>query len=569
MNESSKKLIPFMIITSVISFYFSYKFGVVFIEETFSIFEVKTNPLLVGITIVVLLWVVWIYSAFTLDNKNKGQEYGSAKFGTSRDFKKFGDKKCKTMILTKQLFMSLNTRKTMRNNNILVVGGSGSGKTRFFVKPNLLQSNCSYVTTDPKGTILPEIGNALVEKGMKIKYFNTIDFEKSLHYNPFMYLKKEEDILSLIETLIANTQGKGEKSDFWVKAEKLLYQALIGYMWYELPKEEQNFETLAFLMREIVVKEDDEDYISPIDVLFQELEGKNPMHFAVLQYKSYKQAAGKTAKSILISAGARLAPFNFKVIREITSYDELDLETIGDEKTALFIITSDKDPKYNFLVGILFSQLLITLLDRADNGKGRLPIHTRFLGDEIMNICEISNLEQLIAVIRSREISFCPIVQNLAQIKARYKDNADTIIGNCDSFLFLGTGELKTAEEISKRLGRKTIKLTNDTQSKGKQGSLSRAEQTLGRELMSADEVLNLENEQCLLFIRGLRPFLSEKYKLEKHKNYKLTADCNDRFYYEYWKKTKICSIEDFAKDVTICEEYDFSELAEFAQVKN
>lgn len=494
MNNRSRRLIPFIMILSVILFIATYKYGNDSINELFAFFEINLSSIQIALTSASIPWICWLYTAFSIDTDSKGTEYGSATFGTKQDFRKYRDKFKNTMILTNNIFMSLNTRKTRRNNNILVVGGSGSGKTRFFVEPNLLQVNCSSITSDPKGTILPEIGNALIKKGIKIRYFNTLDFEKSMHYNPFMYLEKEDDILSLIETLIANTQGDGEKADFWVKAEKLLYQALIGYMWYELPKEEQTFETLAYLLREIQVKEEDDDFISPIDILFEELENQNSMHFAVLQYKSFKQASGKTTSSILISAGARLAPFSFKVVRDITAYDELDLHTIGDEKTALFIITSDKDPKYNFLVGILFSQLIITLLNRADKDKGRLPIHTRFFADEIMNICEIPNFEKLIAIVRSREISFCPIVQNLAQIKSRYKDNADTIIGNCDEFLFLGTGETKTGDEISKRLGKKTIKLTNDNQTKGKQGSLSRGEQTLGRYLMMLDEVLRMKD---------------------------------------------------------------------------
>ena len=422
--------------------------------------------------------------------------------------------------------------KYARNKNVLVVGGSGSGKTRFYVKPNLMQMHSSYVVTDPKGTIIIECGKMLEKNGYDIKVLNTINFKKSMKYNPFAYLKSEKDILKLVQTIIANTKGEGEKAgeDFWVKAEKLYYTALIGYIFYEAPKEEKNFATLLDMIDASEVREDDESYKNPIDHLFDALERKDPTHFAVKQYKKYKLAAGKTAKSILISCGARLAPFDIKELRDLMSEDELQLDTIGDKKTALFVIISDTDDTFNFVVSIMYSQLFNLLCDKADDVYGgRLPVHVRFLLDEFANIGLIPKFEKLIATIRSREISASIILQAQSQLKVIYKDHADTIIGNCDSTLFLGGKEKTTLKELSETLGKETIDLYNTSENRSNQKSFGLNYQKTGKDLMSQDEITVMDGGKCILQLRGVRPFLSDKYDITKHKNYKLLEDHDKR----------------------------------------
>lgn len=419
--------------------------------------------------------------------------------------------------------------KTARNKNVLVVGGSGSGKTRYFIKPNLLQMHSSYVVTDPKGSLLWECGNALERGGYRIKTFNTINFRKSQHYNPFAYIHSEKDILKLVTTLMANTKGEGKSSsdgDFWEKSEKLLYTALIAYIHYVAPVEEQNFSTLISFLNSMEVREDDETFENPVDQMFKVLERRDPNHFAVRQYKLYKLAAGKTAKSILISCGARLAPFDIAELREITAYDELQLDTLGDQKTALFLIMSDTDSTFNFLISMIYTQLFNLLCEKADDKYGgRLPVHVRCLIDECANIGQIPNLEKLMATIRSREISACLVLQTRSQLKAIYKDNCDTIIGNCDCQLFLGGSEPTTLKELSAALGKETIDMINTGENRGNQESHSTNYQKVGHELASVDELAVLDGGKCILQLRGVRPFLSDKYDLTKHPNYKLTAD--------------------------------------------
>ena len=414
-----------------------------------------------------------------------------------------------------------------RNKNVLIVGGSGSGKTRFWIKPNLLQLHSSYVLTDPKGTTLLEVGNAFVHANYRIKIFNTINFHKSMHFNPFAYLHSEKDILKLTTTLMANTKGEGKGGDpFWEKAEILLYCALIGYIHYEAPKEEQNFATLIEFINAMEVREDDEDFQNAVDLMFEDLKKKNPNHFAVRQYAKFKLAAGKTLKSILISAGARLAPFDIQEVREITMYDELELDTLGDEKTALFLMMSDTDGSFNFLISMIYTQLFNLLCEKADDVYGgRLPVHVRCLIDEAANIGQIPNLEKLVATIRSREISACLVLQARSQLKAIYKDNADTIIGNMDSQVFLGGSEPTTLKELSEALGKETIDTFNTSDTRGSSPSCGTNYQKLGKELMSRDELAVMEGSRCILQLRGVRPFLSEKYDLTQHPNYKYTAD--------------------------------------------
>ncbi|MGF3225973.1 VirD4-like conjugal transfer protein, CD1115 family [Facklamia sp. P12932] len=467
----------------------------------------------------------------------EGREYGSARWGDKKDIQPYIDPKFENnVILTQTESLTMNSRpknpKYARNKNVLVVGGSGSGKTRFYVKPNLMQMHSSYVVTDPKGTIVIECGKMLEKNGYDIKVLNTINFKKSMKYNPFAYLRSEKDILKLVQTIIANTKGEGEKAgeDFWVKAEKLYYTALIGYIFYEAPREEKNFATLLDMIDASEVREDDESFKNPIDHLFEALERKDPTHFAVKQYRKYKLAAGKTAKSILISCGARLAPFDIKELRELMKEDDLALDTIGDKKTALFVIISDTDDTFNFVVSIMYSQLFNLLCDKADDVYGgRLPIHVRFLLDEFANIGLIPKFEKLIDTIRSREISASIILQAQSQLKAIYKDHADTIIGNCDSMIFLGGKEKTTLKELSESLGKETIDLYNTSENRSTQKSFGLNYQKTGKDLMSQDEITVMDGSKCILQLRGVRPFLSDKYDITKHKNYKLLEDYDKR----------------------------------------
>ena len=463
-------------------------------------------------------------------------EYGSARWGTAKDIEPFIAPKFEdNVILTKteRLMMSNRPKNpaNARNKNVLIIGGSGSGKTRFWLKPNLLQMHSSYVVTDPKGSIVIECGNALLKHGYTIKIFNTINFQKSMHYNPFAYIHSEKDILKLVTTLIANTKGDGKAGDeFWTKAETLLYCALIGYIHYEAPVEEQNFSTLIEFLNAMEVREDDEEFQNPVDLMFEALEKKKPNHFAVRQYKKYKLAAGKTAKSILISCGARLAPFDIQEVRDVTAYDELQLDTLGDKKTALFLIMSDTDATFNFLISMIYTQLFNLLCEKADDVYGgRLPVHVRCLIDEMANIGQIPNLEKLVATIRSREISACLVLQAQSQLKAIYKDNADTIIGNMDSRIFLGGSEPTTLKELNQALGKETIDTYNTSNTRGNSPSYGQNFQKLGKDLASVDELAVLDGSKCILQLRGVRPFLSDKYDLTQHPNYKYTSDFDKR----------------------------------------
>ena len=463
-------------------------------------------------------------------------EYGAARFGTAEDIQPYIDPKFQNnIILTQTERITMNSRpknaKTARNKNVLIVGGSGSGKTRFFIKPNLMQLHSSYVVTDPKGQLVLETGRLLERAGYKISVLNTINFKKSMHYNPFAYIHSEKDILKLVTCLIANTTGSGQKGDeFWTNAEKLLYMALIGYIHYEAPEEEQVFGTMLEMLNSMEVREDDEEFKNPVDCLFDELKAKDPEHFAVRQYAKYKLAAGKTAKSILVSCGARLAPFDIAELRDVTAYDELSLDTLGDRKTALFLIMSDTDSTFNFLISMVYTQLFNLLCEKADDVYGgRLPVHVRCLIDECANIGQIPNLEKLMATIRSREISACLVLQAQSQLKALYKDNADTIIGNCDSRLFLGGSEPSTLKELSQSLGKETIDTYNTGESRGRETSHSLNYQKLGRELMSVDDLATLDGGKCILQVRGLRPFLSDKYDITKHPNYKYLSDADPK----------------------------------------
>ena len=461
-----------------------------------------------------------------------GMEYGSARWGTAKDIEPFmAPKFADNIILTKTERLMMSNRppdpKNARNKNVLVVGGSGSGKTRFWLKPNLLQCHSSYVVTDPKGSIVVECGNALLKNGYKLKILNTINFKKSMHYNPFAYVHSEKDILKLVTTLMTNTKGEGSGGDpFWEKSERLLLTALIAYLHYEAPVEEQNFATLLEMLNTMQVLEDDEEYQNPVDLLFEELAKKKPNSFAGRQYKLYKLAAGKTAKSILISCGARLAPFDIQELRDLTMYDELQLDTLGDKKTALFLIMSDTDSTFNFLISMVYTQLFNLLCDKADDVYGgKLPVHVRCLIDECANIGQIPNLEKLVATIRSREISACLVLQAKSQLKAIYKDNADTIIGNMDSQIFLGGSEPGTLKDLSEMLGKETIDSFNTSDTRGNSPSYGTSFQKLGHELLSRDEIAVLDGGKCILQLRGVRPFLSDKYDLTQHPNYKLTSD--------------------------------------------
>lgn len=495
--------------------------------------SINLTDILIGIGVAALIKFIVYSKGKNAKKFRQGKEYGSARWGTRKDIEPYMDEKFQNnILLTQTERLTMNGRpanpKYARNKNVLVIGGSGSGKTRFYVKPNLMQMHSSYCVTDPKGTIVLECGKMLEDNGYEIKILNTINFKKSMKYNPFAYIRSEKDILKLVQTIIANTKGEGEKAgeDFWVKAEKLYYTALIGYIWYEAPREEKNFATLLDMIDASEVREDDETYMNPIDRLFEALEKKEPTHFAVKQYKKYKLAAGKTAKSILISCGARLAPFDIRELRELMSEDELELDTLGDRKTALFVIISDTDDTFNFVVSIMYSQLFNLLCDKADDVYGgRLPVHVRCLLDEFANIGLIPKFEKLIATIRSREISASIILQAQSQLKAIYKDNADTIVGNCDSTLFLGGKEKTTLKELSETLGKETIDLYNTSETRSNQKSLGLNYQKTGKELMSQDEITVMDGGKCIFQLRGVRPFLSDKFDITKHKNYKLLED--------------------------------------------
>ena len=503
--------------------------------------------IMVGIIVAALIKVIVYTKGKNAKKFRQGKEYGSARWGNSKDIEPYVDEKFENNILltdTERLTMNGRPKnpKYARNKNILVVGGSGSGKTRFFLKPNLMQMHSSYVVTDPKGTVLVECGKMLEKNGYDIKVLNTINFKKSMHYNPFAYLRSEKDILKLVQTIIANTKGEGEKSseDFWVKAERLYYTALIGYLYYEAPEEEQNFETLLAFIDASEVREEDENFKNAVDYIFDALEKEKPNHFAVKQYRKYKLAAGKTAKSILISCGARLAPFDIEELKNLMEYDEMGLDTIGDKKTALFIIISDTDDTFNFVVAMMYTQLFNLLCDKADDVYGgRLPVHVRCLLDEFSNIGQIPKFEKLIATIRSREISASIILQAKSQLKAIYKDNADTITGNCDSELFLGGKEGTTIKELSENLGKETIDLYNTSETRSNQKSFGLNYQKLGKELMSRDELKVMDGGKCILEIRGARPFYSDKFDITKHKNYKLLSDYNKKNTFDIEKYLK------------------------------
>ena len=517
----------------------------------FSSYAPSFHPidLLIGIAGALLIRLAVYVKGKNAKKYRKGMEYGSARWGTAEDIKPYTDPVFENNIpLTQTERLTMNSRpkspKYARNKNVLVIGGSGSGKTRFFVKPSLMQMHSSYVVTDPKGDIVIDAGKLLQRSGYRIKIFNTINFKKSMHYNPFAYIHSEKDILKLVTTLISNTKGEQKGGDeFWTKAETLLYCALIGYIHYEAPAEEQNFSTLIEFINAMEVREDDEEFQNPVDLMFEELAQKNPNHFAVRQYAKYKLAAGKTAKSILVSCGARLAVFDIAEVRDVTAYDELALDTLGDQKTALFLIMSDTDDSFNFLISMCYTQLFNLLCEKADDVYGgRLPVHVRCLIDECANIGQIPKLEKLMATIRSREISACLVLQAQSQLKAIYKDNADTIIGNCDCSIFLGGKEPTTLKELSASLGKETIDTFNTGESRGREVSHSLNYQKLGKALMDVDELAVLDGGKCILQLRGVRPFLSDKFDITRHPNYKFLADCDKKnaFDLERFLSTKL-----------------------------
>ena len=528
------------------------------------------KDLLVGIVGGIALRLVVYFKAKNAKKFRQGVEYGSARWGNAKDIEPYVDPVFENNVIlteTERLMMSGRSKlpKYARNKNILVIGGSGSGKTRFFVKPNLMQMHSSYVVTDPKGTVLVECGKMLLKNGYKVKVLNTINFKKSMHYNPFAYIRSEKDILKLVNTIILNTKGEGQQSgeDFWVKAEKLYYTALIGYIWYECVEEEQNFTTLLDMINASEAREDDEEFKNPVDLMFDELEEREPDHFAVKQYKKYKLAAGKTAKSILISCGARLAPFDIKELRDLTSYDELGLDMLGDEKTALFVIISDTDDTFNFIVSIMYTQLFNLLCDRADDVyNGRLPIHVRCLLDEFANIGQIPKFEKLIATIRSREISASIILQSKSQLKAIYKDNADTIEGNCDTTLFLGGKEKTTLKELAEVLGKETIDLYNTSDTRGTSQSYGLNYQKTGKELMSQDEIAVMDGGKCIMQLRGVRPFFSNKFDITKHKQYHLLSDYDEKNAFDIEKYVKNLYHAKIRNNDTVDEVEDVGEIA-------
>ena len=522
-----------------------------------------------GVGAAVLVWAIIYFRRKNAKKFRQGEEYGSARWGNEKDIAPYIDPKFENnVILTQTERLMMNSRpkdpKYARNKNVLIIGGSGSGKTRFYVKPNLMQMtpNVSYVVTDPKGTILIETGKMLVDGGYRIKVLNTINFNKSMHYNPFHYIRNERDILKLVNTIIANTKGEGDKSgeDFWVKAERLYYCALIGFIWYEAPPEEQNFSTLLEFINASEAREDDEEFKNGVDLLFEELEAQEPNHFAVRQYKKYKLAAGKTAKSILISCGARLAPFDIQELRELMSYDEMELDMLGDQQTAMFVIISDTDDTFNFVVAIMYTQLFNLLCDKADDEHGgRLPYHVRLLLDEFANIGQIPKFDKLIATIRSREISASIILQSQSQLKSIYKDAAETIIGNCDTTLFLGGKESSTLKEISETLGKETIDLFNTSDTRGQSRSYGLNYQKTGKELMSKDELAVMDGGKCILQLRGVRPFLSRKFDITQHKRYKELSDFNKKNAFDVEGYMR-CRLRMKADDEVEIYEYEVSE---------
>ena len=523
----------------------------------------------IGAGAAVLVWAIIYFRKKNAKKFRQGEEYGSARWGNEKDIAPYIDPVFENnVILTQTERLMMNSRpkdpKYARNKNVLIIGGSGSGKTRFYVKPNLMQMtpNVSYVVTDPKGTILIETGKMLVDGGYKIKVLNTINFNKSMHYNPFHYIRNERDILKLVNTIIANTKGEGDKSgeDFWVKAERLYYCALIGFIWYEAPPEEQNFSTLLEFINASEAREDDEEFKNGVDLLFEELEAEEPNHFAVRQYKKYKLAAGKTAKSILISCGARLAPFDIQELRELMSYDEMELDMLGDQQTAMFVIISDTDDTFNFVVAIMYTQLFNLLCDKADDEHGgRLPYHVRLLLDEFANIGQIPKFDKLIATIRSREISASIILQSQSQLKSIYKDAAETIIGNCDTTWFLGGKESSTLKEISETLGKETIDLFNTSDTRGQSRSYGLNYQKTGKELMSKDELAVMDGGKCILQLRGVRPFLSRKFDITQHKRYKELSDFNKKNAFDVEGYMR-CKLRMKADDEVEIYEYEVSE---------
>ena len=531
----------------------------------------NSNDVLIGVAGGIAVKLLVYYKSKNAKKFRQGVEYGSARWGNEKDIKPYIDPEFDKNILlteTERLMMSSRPKrpKYARNKNVLVIGGSGSGKTRFFVKPNLMQMHSSYVVTDPKGTVLIECGKMLLKNHYKVKVLNTINFDKSMHYNPFAYIRSEKDILKLVNTIILNTKGEGQQSgeDFWVKAERLYYTALIGYIWYECVEEEQNFATLLDLIDASEVREDDEEFKNPVDLLFEELEQQKPRHFAVRQYKKYKLAAGKTAKSILISCGARLAPFDIQELRDLTSYDELELDRLGDEKTALFVIISDTDDTFNFIVSIMYTQLFNLLCDKADDVyNGRLPVHVRCLLDEFANIGQIPKFEKLIAIIRSREISASIILQSKSQLKAIYKDHADTIEGNCDTTLFLGGKEKSTLKDLAELLGKETIDLYNTSDTRGTSESHGLNYQKIGKELMSQDEIAVMDGEKCICQLRGVRPFLSNKFDITKHKQYHLLSDYDEKNTFNIEKYVKRRPRLILKPEMVIDEVFDAGEIKE------